>query len=192
MNYYQEITFLPEADIGISFLRDKVFKQIHLRLVEFKKNDGTTPLAIAFPTYLADETGLGNKLRIFSEEREILEQYDLSSVLSKFSDYVHNSSIRCVPAEVKGYLIFSRKQSKTNKERLARRLAKRKGIGIDEALASYASFKEKILSLPFLTLKSSTTGEMFRLYIMKEKSEFIRDGKFNTFGLSLGGSVPDF
>jgi len=27
---------------------------------------------------------------------------------------------------------------------------------------------------------------------MKEKSEFIRGGKFNTFGLSLGGSVPDF
>ncbi|MCO4790206.1 type I-F CRISPR-associated endoribonuclease Cas6/Csy4, partial [Vibrio cholerae] len=36
MNYYQEITLLPDADIALGFLWQNVFQQVHIALVEHK------------------------------------------------------------------------------------------------------------------------------------------------------------
>ena len=56
----------------------------------------------------------------------------------------------------------------------------------------YGKFKEKLLKLPFLTVKSSTTGQSFRLFISMKEVENGAEIGFSTYGLSLGGSVPQF
>ena len=50
----------------------------------------------------------------------ILEKLDLKKWLDRLTDYVHITSIREVPENIKGYAIYKRKQVKTNAERLAR------------------------------------------------------------------------
>ncbi|MCF7859719.1 MAG: type I-F CRISPR-associated endoribonuclease Cas6/Csy4 [Candidatus Cloacimonetes bacterium] len=192
MNYYQDLTLLPGGDIGISFIRNKVFNRIHKRLVDFKKADGSVPIALTFPNYANNKKDLGNKIRLLTEDKTVLEKYDLFSLVSIFSDYVHVTNIRSVPLNINGYVCFFRKQSNNNVERLAKRRAKRKGISFQEALSDYSQFEEQFIDLPFLTLKSGSTGETFKLFIDKKEAEMSSSTKFNTFGLSKGGAVPDF
>ena len=55
MNYYQDITLLPDADIGLYFLWQKVYQQIHLALVENKSADNASAIGVAFPEYNVDK-----------------------------------------------------------------------------------------------------------------------------------------
>ena len=94
MEYYQEITLLPCAEVSLAFLWTKVFTQLHIAFADEKNKSGHNPYAVSFPEYR--ETGLGEKIRVFAEAQE-LERLNLSKVLGHLFDYVHCTSIRKVP-----------------------------------------------------------------------------------------------
>ena len=48
MNYYREITILPNADISFYFIWQKLYQQIHLALVENKTGMTHPPLVWRF------------------------------------------------------------------------------------------------------------------------------------------------
>ncbi len=52
MNYYQEITLLPDVDISLGFLWQNVFQQVHIALVEHKVDANQSSVAVGFPDYL--------------------------------------------------------------------------------------------------------------------------------------------
>ena len=66
MNYYQDITLLPDAEANIGFLWEKVFQQVHLALVEKKNPHGKSGIAVSFPGYGNKGFPLGNKLRLLA------------------------------------------------------------------------------------------------------------------------------
>ena len=68
MKYYQEISLLPNVDIGLYFLWQKVFQQIHLALVENKGTEKAGEVGVAFPEYNANKFSLGTKLRLLAED----------------------------------------------------------------------------------------------------------------------------
>ena len=49
MNYYQDITLLADANIALGFLWQKLYKQIHIVLVENKTSDNLSTIAVGFP-----------------------------------------------------------------------------------------------------------------------------------------------
>lgn len=51
MNYYQDITLIPDGEVSLSFLWTKVFTQLHLALAEEKRREGMVKTALAFPAY---------------------------------------------------------------------------------------------------------------------------------------------
>ena len=51
MKYYQQISLMPTADIGLYFLWQKVYQQIHLALVENKSSDNVSAIGVSFPEY---------------------------------------------------------------------------------------------------------------------------------------------
>lgn len=214
MNYYLEITLLPNYEINLFSLWSKTFQQIHLGLVEIQDAQKRVPIGLSFPEYkMGEKFGiLGSKLRLFAADEAALTRFDVPSRLSRLSDYVHCTGIRPVPSTVKGYAVYQREQPKTGRERLARRYAKRHNLDYETAfngkvelcakhdnatecermLMSYSEMPHKTINTPFIRLKSLSSGNTFCLWIKKKEIENSMNGIFTAYGLSSAASVPEF
>lgn len=190
-SYYQEITLIPDADLSSAFLWTKVFTQLHIALADSIHTKKSMPFAAGFPEY--DEKGLGIKLRIFSGNRENLETLQIGNWMARLSDYVHMTSIRKVPeGRIKGYAVYSRVQPDASIARKARRYVKRhEGVTIEEA-AALLKTKAPESHLPYIQIRSASTGERFSLFIRRQSLESPQPGDFNAYGLSTAGTVPEF
>jgi CRISPR-associated endonuclease Csy4 len=192
MKYFIELTLLPNLEIPLHFIWLKLYQQIHLALAENKSEDNATSIGVAFPGYDAVKFSLGTKLRLFAENEQLLTQMQCEKWLNRLSDYVHVSSIKPVPEKVTGHACFKHIKLKGNKEKLARRWAKRKGETLQQALAHYADYEEPQSKLPFINMTSQTNGQNFRLFIEKQVKEQPQAGSFSCYGLSNTTTVPVF
>ena len=197
MKYYLDITLLPDAEINLGFLWQKVYTQCHLALVEQKSADNHSAVAIAFPGYKTvkkvpaeidafqpNNFPLGNKLRLLAESAEQLEQLEINNWLKRLSDYCHITSVKSVPDDINEYASFTRKQFNTSVERLARRRAKRKNESYEQAMAYYQNFQPPKSSLPYVNCKSLSGNRPFKLLIEKQVVNEPNSGLFNCYGLS--------
>ena len=55
MNFYQEITLIPDAEISPYFLWSKVYTQLHIALAHVKNQHGVDGIGISFPNYKYEE-----------------------------------------------------------------------------------------------------------------------------------------
>lgn len=196
MKYYTEISLISSDGFSFYQLWSKLYTQLHLALVEAKKQDDKANIGISFPEYLFNEEDniglLGTKLRLFANSKEELQSLNIKYWLERLTDYVHISSIREVPEnKITNYAVFTRKQIKTNAERLARRRAKKSDIGFEEAINRYKNIITKS-DLPFIRFKSLTNKQPFSLFIEKTNTDKKVVGAFNSYGLSLTATVPEF
>jgi len=107
---------------------------------------------------------LGGKLRLLAHDEAILTQFNAAKWPSRLSDYVHCTSIRPVPEKLTKYAIYQREQPKTNRERLARRYAKRHNEDYDTAVLRYSEMEHKIITSPFIRL-----GRCFTVLNIRQK-----------------------
>ncbi len=202
MKYYQEITLIDQAEISSYFIWSKLYTQLHIVLAEVKDTNNKVNIGVSFPQYLFEKNdknskvNLGKKLRIFAQNEADLKKLDLKKWLDRLTDYVHITSIREVPENIKSYAIYKRKQVKTNAERLARHRVKRGDIGFDEALARYSNVVTTT-DLPYIQMLSLSTSDeqdkkRFKLFIEKQSIEQSKSQVFSTYGLSSESSVPEF
>ncbi len=192
MKYYIDIQLLADSEVNLGFIWEKIYLQVHLALVEMKDKDGLVAVGISFPSYQEGNFPLGDVLRVFAHSKEELEKLSLDSWLKKLDDYLSMSEVNEVPISVNEFVTFSRKQFKTNVERLARRQAKRKGISYEEALKNYGDFKEDKTKLPFIMMKSLSTDNQMKIFIEKSVQKESKEGLFSTYGLSKTATVPWF
>lgn len=196
MNYYQEITLLPQTEVSVHSIWPKLYQQLHLALVELQKAQPEKPVGVSFPQYKfngRDASGfIGSKLRIFALDEVALVQLDLAKWFNRLHDYVHITQTRAVPENINRYFCFSRLQVKSNIHRLARRKANREGISVEQALVLLNGFEEKKLKEPFINLGSLSGGERFQLFIARKESSDAVLGSFSSYGLSAVATVPDF
>lgn len=204
MKFYQEITLIDQAEISPYFIWSKLYTQLHIALADIKDESNKVNIGVSFPQYIFEEKtenqkakiNLGKKLRLFAVLEEDLKKLDIRHWLERLEDYVHITSIREVPSEIKGYSSYKRKQVKTNAQRLARHRVKRGDIGFDEALARYSNVVT-ITNLPYIEMKSLSTSEQqsekrFKLFIEKQPATKSDTQVFSTYGLSSVSSVPEF
>lgn len=191
MNYYQEITLIPDGEVSLSFLWTKVFTQLHLALAEEQQREGMVKTALAFPEY--QDKGLGNKIRIFAPSAEQLERLHLEQRLKRLSDYIHMPKIREIKKHrIIGYSIYSRYQPDESVERKARRYTRRhESVTYEDAL-NLLNQREKTYNLPYIQLKSVSTAQTFSLFIKKTPCQSEQSGTLSTYGLSDNASVPEF
>ncbi len=204
MKFYQEITLIDQAEISPYFIWSKLYSQLHLAFAEQKDADDKVNIGVSFPQYIFEEKAenqkakinLGRKLRLFTQSGEDFKKLDIRKWLERLEDYVHISSIREVPSDIKSYAIYKRKQVKTNAQRLARHRVKRGDIGFDEALARYSNVVTTT-DLPYIEMQSLSTSDKqskkrFKLFIEKLPAEQSEIQVFSTYGLSPVASVPEF
>ena len=193
MKYYFDITLLPDAGIHLGFIWQRVYQQVHIVLVEHKRDENKSDVALSFPQYGNNKFPLGSKIRLLAATTQHLEKLAINRLLVRFSDYAHITSIRAVPDAVDKFACFKRKQYNTNLERLARRRVKRHNEVFEKALDYYSSFKEEESKLPFINVKSVSTDHLFRIFITQEIASHAIEGDFNCYGLSnAGATVPWF
>ncbi|MCG6202243.1 type I-F CRISPR-associated endoribonuclease Cas6/Csy4 [Psychromonas antarctica] len=198
MSYYIDITLLPDTEISLGFIWQKVFQQVHIAFAENKTSEGNSAIAVSFPHYTLTgdkntEFPLGNKLRIFAPSEALLEQLAITNWLKRLSDHTHITSIKSVPEKVSEFVCVKRKQCKTNLSRLARRRAKRKSESFEQALQYYASFNDEETKLPFINVNSLSKNEQFRLFISQTHVNEEVSGEFTCYGMSKEtATVPWF
>lgn len=211
MNYFQEITLLPNADVSLGFLWQKIYQQVHIALVEQKVDEQHSAIALGFPMYGYQDFSLGNKLRAFACEYEQLEQLNLVSFLKRFEDYCHLRSIQPVPKENTVSVAFVRKRVK-GRARIekdlfskAQRWSVKSGKSLESCINDLEKAKPRSSSkLPFIWVESQQTkasnpenSSRFPLFIERRESDTHVTGLFNCYGLSVLGSdhvatVPHF
>lgn len=197
MNYYIELTLIPDAEISPFFLWSKLYTQIHLGLVEMLDADKAVPIGISFPEYAKDRL-LGQKLRLFALDEATLIKFDVPKWLARLTDYVHCTTIRAVPQNrVTGYASYQRYRPKQTIEQRAQHQAERRKVSYEDALAHFKGYKEDESNLPYIQLKSLSNGQSFRLIIVKKAVAPPQEKHriFNSFGLSnmgLGTPIPEF
>jgi len=204
MKFYQEITLIDQAEISPYFIWSKLYTQLHIALAEIKDDSDKVGIGASFPQYIFEEKvenqkariNLGNKLRLFAESEADLKKLDIRKWLERLEDYVHITSIREVPSDIKDYAIYKRKQVKTNAQRLARHRIKRGDIGFEEALARYSNVVT-ITDLPYIEMQSLSSSDeqskkRFKLFIEKLPAEKSENQVFSTYGLSSESAVPEF
>ena len=90
-------------DIAISFLWAKVYRQIHLALVNSKDEQGVIRCGVAFPEYSDVQPTLGRTLRLLASEESDLQHLNLTDALKHLApDYVKIKAIHPYPSGMQG------------------------------------------------------------------------------------------
>lgn len=196
MQFYQDITLIPDGDVDISFVWRKVFMQIHLAIVDTFEGKEQSDIAVSFPQYGQKGFAFGNYLRVFASSQTQLDKLNLKQWLNRWQDYAHVKSAKETPEHTQ-FVSFVRKTPKgkaridRNAESLAKRHAKKTGMPIAQCREIFEKTKPSPgCKLPFLWLDSLTTNKQegknkpFPLFIDKIVSDKPYAGKFTTYGLS--------
>lgn len=195
MQYYLELSLLPNDDTSVYFLWSKLYTQLHLAFVEQKDSQEKIVYGVSFPRYrLNQDKGvgfLGDKLRIFAHATQELEQLNLNKWLELLTDYVHITAPRETPPNV-SYAIYSRAVPKDTVEKRILHQAQRRNISVKEAEEHFKDHVYPPLIEPFISLKSLSGQHIFKLHIKKTLTDEASMGKFGTYGLSKTVTVPEF
>ncbi|MDF2867620.1 MAG: csy4 1 [Gammaproteobacteria bacterium] len=191
MNHYLEIRLLPDPEFGPSLLLNALYNKLHLALAKLNCND----LGVSFPHYRQSNPDksmhpLGERIRIHGT-RERIEELMAINWLSGMRDHVRIGSIHPVPNKV-NYVIYRRVQFKSSVERIRRRHMRRHNLGYEEVARLIPENIEQSSDLPFITLRSQSTKQYFKLFIQQQEIPNSTQGNFNTYGLSTGTTVPLF
>lgn len=185
MDAYQDITLLPDPEFPATLLLNALFAKLHRALV----GQGMGGIGVSFPRH--GEKGLGAILRLHGEG-PTLESLGAAGWLAGMRDHLSLGPIAPVPANAQ-HRVVRRVQAKSNPDRLRRRLMARKGLDAEQARQAIPDSAAETLRLPYLTLKSQSSGQQFRLFVehLPPQPQAVA-GRFSAYGLSPTATVPWF
>ena len=202
MDHYVDVRLQPDAEFAAPMLMAALFTKLHKALVtgahqdigvSFPQVQETADTAAAKPS----RTGayppyqLGLVLRLHGSAA-VLAALMASDWLRGMRDHVLCGPVQAVPAE-HGYRTVNRVQAKSNPDRLRRRQMRRHGLTAEQAQQRIPDSAAEMLTLPFLTLRSQSTGQTFRLFIRHGHLQATPvHGTFSAYGLSTQATVPWF
>ena len=187
MDHYLDIGLLPDPEFSVQILMNALYSKLHRALVSLKVNN----IGVSFPRYQRRPKALGNTLRLHGNLAALIE-LQKTDWLKGMRDHAAISDVQRVPSVVR-YIQINRRQYKTNANRLRRRRMKRKGETYEQALQAIPDSVERKPDLPFLSMRSLSTGQVFCLFLdqcMAQDKPVA--GEFDSYGLSKQATVPWF
>mgnify|MGYP001170762776 CR=1 FL=1 len=200
MKYYIDMVLLPDAEVHLAFIWQKVFQQVHIALVENKIGPNESAIAICIVHYGEKTFPLGNTLRLLANNEADLQRLDIQHWLRRFPDYCHIKPIQSIPVDIQCHANFRRKQAKSIYKKAERRAA-HLNKPYEEVLAYLLNERpKKRPRLPFIILESQETkkriiasaSSQFALHIDKTIFSDTQIGTFDCYGLSKVATVPYF
>ncbi len=187
MDHYLEIRLLPDPEFKTTVLMNALFAKLHRALFDLDARH----IGISFPAADPERPTLGDHLRLHGASGDLHNLMELQW-LTGMRDHTVIRGPAMVPGQVR-FRVVRRVQAKSNPERLRRRLAKRKGLTEDEAKRAIPQAIAERLNLPYVTIKSRSTGQDFRLFIdQMPLTNHAISGAFSHYGLSATATIPWF
>jgi CRISPR-associated endonuclease Csy4 len=185
--HYIDITLLPDPEFGQAHLLGALMAKLHRVLVQLRADD----IGVSFPRYSLHPRSLGDLLRLHGSPAA-LQGLMTQPWLQGMRDHVRITALAPAPSDVP-HRAMRRRQFKTNVERLRRRRMKRKNETAEQAATAIPDGIERVSELPYVQLRSASTGQPFCLFIEQGAKQIgAVPGPFNSYGLSLGATVPWF
>ena len=188
--HYIDITLLPDPEFSHAHLLGALVGKLHRALVLRH----TTDIGASYPQHVSQpltRRTLGAVLRLHGTP-ESLQRLMAQDWLKGMRDHIQLAALRPVPANAQ-HRTVRRRQFKTNVDRLRRRRMQRKGETAEQAAAAIPHNVERRPNLPFVQLRSSSTGQPFCLCV--EHGPLLTQpipGTFNAYGLAHEATVPWF
>ena len=186
MDQFIDARLLPDPEFTTPMLMSALYNKLHRALVSIEART----IGVSFPEYQLRPRSLGEVLRVHGTQ-SALSDLLAAGWLNGMMDHITPASIQPAP-EPTGHLRVQRKQYKTNVDRLRRRRMKRKGETWDQACAAIPDSTGQSPALPFINLRSQSTGQIFSVFIEQTEANLHVPGEFNTYGLSHSATVPWF
>ena len=187
MDHYLDLKLLPDPEFPATQLMNVLFAKLHRGLVEL----GCDDIGISFPDSTRAGHGFGQRLRLHGTAAA-LDRLLARNWLSGMRDHVQLSELAAVPADAQ-HRGLRRVQVDSNPERLRRRAIKRHGLTEEQARQRIPDHAGKTTDLPFIDLRSQSSGQRFRLFIAQGPIQATaQTGTFNAYGLSREATVPWF
>lgn len=185
--HYLDLTVIPDPETSAPQLLSALHSKLHQALVQLRVDD----IGVSFPRYSRNPRGLGNILRLHGSPSGLQRLMD-NDWLKGVRDHVRMTEISPAPVTAE-HRTVSRKQFKTNAERLRRRRMKRKGESAEQAALAIPSTVERKPDLPFIQLRSQSTMQAFHLFIAlgPPRPDPVA-GSFNSYGLGGRATIPWF
>lgn len=184
MTHYIEIKLLPDQEFSPGLLMNALFAKFHRALVEI----GHGQVGVSFPQA---HKALGDTIRLHGG-LDVLQRLMETGWLKGLSDYASATAITAVPDNCR-YRVVKRVQAKSSVERMYRRSVKKGWLSPEEAEEKMNTAKEQQLKLPYIQLKSGSSGQAFRLFIQQGKLlDSSVEGKFSAYALSDMATIPWF
>lgn len=187
MDHYLDLRLRADPELPPHQLMDALFARLHRALVHGSHRD----IGLSFPdARQGPRVSLGSRLRLHGTATA-LARLDPPSWLVGMKDHVDAARALAVPEAASAFAV-RRVQAKSNVDRLRRRQMKRKGWTSAEATAAIPDSAAENLDLPFLTVRSQSTGQTFRLFVRQYPMPSVATGEFNGYGLSTEATLPLF
>ena len=188
--HYINITLLPDPEFSHAHLLGALVAKLHRALVQGQRTD----VGVSFPQHIGrplTKRTLGAVVRLHATP-EALQRLMAQDWLKGMRDHTQVGELLPVPANAQ-HRTVRRRQFKTNVDRLRRRRMQRKGETAEQAAAVIPDAVERRPDLPFVQLRSSSTGQPFCLYVEHGPlhSQAVA-GAFNAYGLGKEATVPWF
>lgn len=185
--HYVDLTVLPDAETGVAPLLGALYDRLHRALVQHDLDS----IGVSFPRYSVMPRNLGDTLRLHGSDA-VLQGLMSDDWMRGVRDHVRSTRLSPVP-EGTAHRVVMRKQFKSNVERLRRRRMKRKGETAEQAALALPDSAAEKPTAPYVHLRSLSTGQAFCLFItLGPLQETPCEGRFNTYGLGEGTTVPWF
>ena len=187
MDHYVDIDVRPDPEFPVNQLMSALYAKLHRALAA----QASAGIGVSFPGVDSNVSHLGTRLRLHGSS------LDLSTLLSidwlaGMRDHVALTPPTLTPSAVQHRRV-SRVQVKSNPERLRRRLMRRHTLNEHEARQRIPDNAARLSQLPFVQLRSTSTGQSFRLFIKHGPLQpSMLPGIFNAYGLSQQATIPWF
>jgi CRISPR-associated endonuclease Csy4 len=186
MDHYVDIEVRPDPEFPANQLMSALYAKLHRAFVAQGGNIG-----VSLPGVVEAGAHLGTRLRLHGEIGSLATLL-ASDWLAGMRDHVALEQPARVPDSAQ-HRVVKRVQVKSSPDRLRRRLMRRHGFSEQEACQRIPEGVARLTRLPFVQLRSTSTGQSFRLFI--DHGPILPSstpGEFNAYGLSQGATIPWF
>lgn len=185
--HYIDIILLPDPEFSPAHLLNALFSKLHRGLVQLR----TDNVGVSFPGLSPHGAHLGTVLRLHGTE-PALQNLQTTPWLQGVRDHVEASNPTAVP-DGAHHRVVRRVQAHSSPDRLRRRQMRRHGYDEAEAQRRIPDHAAQRLDLPYVSLQSASTHQVFRLFIEHGPLRPTPSpGTFNAYGLSSEATVPWF
>lgn len=187
MDHYIEIALRSDPEFAAHQMMSALYGKLHRALVATAHGR----VGVSFPDVNESERRLGGRLRLHGSQSDLCAIMQTHWLVG-MHDHVDCAGPTPVPRLVQ-HRNVRRVQVDSNPERLRRRLIRRHHIDADAARERIPDSAATTLKLPFVRMKSGSTGQHFALFIEHGPlRQSASSGAFSSYGFSPITTIPWF